>query len=150
MEFLLGIIGQKIQVLQVLPHQDHLDGSRINTTGIVPDDIGFLYIAHALDHLFQELVQPQEFGHHIPDLIEKRMGGIGPVHLGIAIFPSSKQARFGKTVKLHPYRVGRLIKLLGQSAQVSRIVVGKELQQQLDAGFGGDEGFEQREFGIKN
>lgn len=74
--------------------------------------------------------------------MEKGMSPIGFIDFGFALVFGQKQACFGKSIEFNPNRVGRLVKFFGKSAQVTRIGMGKELQEKFDAGFGSDEGVE--------
>jgi hypothetical protein len=67
------------------------------------------------------------------------MESIGFIQLGFAVIFRQEQARLGESVEFDPNRIGGFIKFLGQRTQVSRVGMGKKLQQKLDSGFRSDE-----------
>jgi hypothetical protein len=85
------------------------------------------------------LVKAQGFEHDIVNFLKERVVRIGAEHLLVAFGKGGEHTRFFEAVQFNPNGIRRLSKLAFQTAQVcSGVAIEEKLQQQFDAGFGGN------------
>jgi len=130
-----GFVHQFLQVIQVdvFAHDDDVYLIAVDAEGQVADEVNGFGLAEVVDYLFDDFVHAHVFAYDAVDISKKRVLVVGPEYF----------SGFFKAVELEAYGVGALAKLSGQSTQIAGAAgVQEELQHELDAGFGGDEGLE--------
>lgn len=127
-----------------VPHKDQIDEPCVSAPGDVTSEIYSPQIAQPFGNPLYDDVQAKVFLHDAVDLIIQRMFGVHFEQFAVPLLLGPEHVGFFETVELKPDRVGGLTELTFQSAKMGRVVrVEKELQQELDAGFGSDEGIDQ-------
>jgi len=142
---LLGLGHEGLQVVEVdiFTHDDHVEVGAVDSPGQIADEVHFFGVAEVSDDVVDKLVHAHVFTHQPVDVAEKGVTGVGLEHFFHAIDAAGEQTGFLETVELGTDGVGTFAKFRSQSAQVAGAGgVQEELQHELNAGLGGDEGFE--------
>lgn len=138
-----GYQGFKIININGVANDDQAEVGAVETLGQIADEINFLWFAQVIDHPVDDFVHAHILAHQTLYVAKKRMFLVGLKHLTHPHTGSGKQSGCLKSVELLPDRIGAFAKLCLQSTQIASAAgVQKELEHELDAGFGGDEGFE--------
>ena len=142
---LLGLGHEGLQVVEVdiFTHDDHVEVGAVDATGQVADEVYFFGVAEVGDDAIDDFVHSHIFTHQPVDVAIKRVPGVGFEHFFHAIGAAGEQTGFFEAVELGTDGVGTFAKFGSQSTQVAGAGgVQEELQHELDAGLGCDEGFD--------
>ena len=142
---LLGLGHEGLQVVEVdiFAYDDHIEVGTVDAPGQIADEVDLFGVAEVGDDAIDDFVHAHVFTHQPVDVAEKGVPGVGLEHFFHAIGAAGDQSGFFEAVELGTDGVGTFAKFRSQSTQVAGAGgVQEELQHELDAGFGGDEGFE--------
>jgi len=144
-DHLLGFGHQGFEIINIngVANDDQAEVGAVEALSQIADEINFLWFAQVVDYPVDDFVHSHVLAHQTLNVAKKRMLLIGLKHLTHALSGSGEQSGCLKPVELLPDSIGTFAKLRLQSTQIASAAgVQKELEHELDAGFGCDEGFE--------
>jgi hypothetical protein len=125
-------------------HHYQIDDPRILSFGVITGNVGAFQIAQLVQDILHQLVQTEVFFDEIVQIGEKFVSAVGPIENSPAFGTRFEQPGFREPVQFHPDGIGRLVQLLGETAQIGLcFTIQEKLEQELHPCFGCNQGIKQ-------